>query len=272
MLLQPILNLRSGLTRRLLLVVALKRHPGGSWRRRIFMAIMTRMNRYRINARRPRVSPLRRKQAIDASKNSPPASTKSSRVRTNPKRHQIIKGAIDAIDRYGLAGATVTKITSSAGVSRGAYLHHFKTKHDLYEAVAIVIVNQMFQRFARSWPTSSHSVTEIRQLLHAAWDEAFMRAEGKVYMELLHAARTDQVIAHHMRRPALRALRIFGWAARRTIVVHSDSALSSTDIVRLTQWFLRGMSLDVPLSRDPKFFHSQIDLLVNLVATQLADK
>ncbi|MEL6652823.1 MAG: hypothetical protein AAFQ87_18640, partial [Bacteroidota bacterium] len=59
---------------------------------------------------------------------------------------------------------------------------------------------------------------------------------------------------------------------RRTIVVHSDSALSSTDIVRLAQWFLRGMSLDVPLSRDPKFFHSQIDLFVDMVATQLADK
>jgi len=98
-----------------------------------------------------------------------------------------------------------------------------------------------------------------------------MRAEGKVYLELLQAARTDQIIALHMRRPALRALRIFGWAARRTIVVHSDSALSPSDIVRLAQWLLRGMSLDMPLARDPNFFHSQIDLFVDLVATQLAD-
>ena len=230
------------------------------------------VSRSKLKARKARPFPHRRKRAIGVAERRSALPKTSSTERSSPKRDQIVDGAINAIDRHGLIGATVTKITEEAGVSRGAYLHHFKTKHDLYEAVAIVIVNQMFQRFARSWPTSSHSVTEIRQLLHAAWDEAFMRAEGKVYMELLHAARTDQVIAHHMRRPALRALRIFGWAARRTIVVRSDSALSSTDIVRLTQWFLRGMSLDVPLSRDPKFFHSQIDLLVNLVATQLADK
>jgi len=130
----------------------------------------------------------------------------------------------------------------------------------------------MFQRFARSWPTSSHSVAENRQLLNAAWDKAFMLAEGKVYLELLHAARTDQVVAHHLRRPALRALRIFGWAALRTIAVHPDSSLSSSDIVRLAQWFLRGMLLDVPLSRDPSFFHSQIDLFADLIATLLANR
>ncbi|MEL6859078.1 MAG: TetR/AcrR family transcriptional regulator [Pseudomonadota bacterium] len=228
------------------------------------------MSRNKTNLRTPRRAPLRRTRAFNVAENPPLSPSNKSTARRNPKRRQIIDGAISAMDRYGFTGATVSKITEEAGVSRGAYLHHFETKHALYEQVAIVIVDELFQRFAQAWPEQSRSEPELRQVLHDAWDQAFMRAEGKVYLELLHAARTDEIIAQHMRRPALRALRIFGWAARRRIAVRPEGSLSSSDIVRLTQWFLRGMSLDVSLARDPKFFHTQIDLLVELIATQLA--
>lgn len=190
--------------------------------------------------------------------------------RNNPKHIKIVKAAIDAIDQFGFPGATVSRIIDIAEVSRGAYLHHFRTKNELHEAVAVELVSELFREFARSWPDQSDTEAEFRALLHAAWDQAFMATRGRVYLELLHAARTDEVLATIMRRPALRAIRLFSWAARRQIQMAENSPIEANDLIRIAQWLLRGMSLDAALSKHPEFFHAQIDLFVDMVGVHLS--
>ena len=197
------------------------------------------------------------------------AETVTASRRNNLKRIKIVNAAIDAIDQFGFSGATVSRITDIADVSRGAYLHHFRTKNELHEAVAIELVSELFREFARSWPDQSDTEAEFRALLHAAWDRAFMAAQGRVYLELLHVARTDEVLATIMRRPALRAIRLFSWAARRRFQMVEDSPIEASDLVRIAQWLLRGMSLDAALSKHPEFFHAQLDLFVDMVGVHL---
>lgn len=195
---------------------------------------------------------------------------RSQEARSRAMRARLVTAAIACIETHGYAGASVSRIIEEAGVSRGAYLHHFKAKHLIYKAVALRLVSDVFRRLGDLDTDEASTVEDLRSLLHTLWDDVVTGPEGRVFSELMQAARTDEVVAQHLRRPAFRALRIFGWAAMRRFPVATDSVLTSLDVVRLAQWTLRGMALDTALSLDPRFFHGQIDLFIDVLSPHLA--
>lgn len=194
---------------------------------------------------------------------------RSQEERSRAMRERLVTAAIACIEAHGYSGASVSRIIDEAGVSRGAYLHHFKAKHVIYKAVALRLVSDVFRRLGDLQPNEASTLEDLRAVLHKLWDDVVTGAEGRVFSELLQAARTDEIVAQHLRRPAFRALRIFGWAALRRFPVAEGSPLTPLDVVRLAQWTLRGMALDTPLSLDPKFFHRQIDLFIDMLAPHL---
>jgi len=197
---------------------------------------------------------------------------RSQDTRSRAMRDRLVRAAITCIETHGYAGASVSRIVEEAGVSRGAYLHHFKVKHLIYKAVALRLVSDVFRRLGTLDNNEVSTAEDLRSLLHGLWKHVIEGPEGRVFSELMQAARTDEVLAQYLRRPAFRALRIFGWAALRRFPVAPHSPLASLDMVRLAQWTLRGMALDTALSLDPKFFHRQIDLFVDVLAPHLAER
>lgn len=196
---------------------------------------------------------------------------RSQESRSRAMRERLVTAAIKCIETHGYAGASVSRIIEEAGVSRGAYLHHFKAKHLIYKAVALRLVSDVFRRLGELQPHEGSTKEDLRAVLHTLWDDVVTGPEGRVFSELMQAARTDEVVAQHLRRPAFRALRIFGWGAMRRFPVAESSSLTSLDVVRLAQWTLRGMALDTALTLDPKFFHRQIDLFIDMLSPHLPD-
>ena len=50
-------------------------------------------------------------------------------------RGRIIEAALGEFSRYGYSGATIDKISASAGMSKSNLLYYFSSKSDVYEAV-----------------------------------------------------------------------------------------------------------------------------------------
>ncbi|MEM6900351.1 MAG: TetR/AcrR family transcriptional regulator [Pseudomonadota bacterium] len=186
-------------------------------------------------------------------------------------RLKLVRAAMTCLERYGYSGASVSRIIETADVSRGAYLHHFRAKHLIYRAVALQLVSDVFRRLSKVKFENKNPEDALRSILHTLWEDIFEGPEGRVFTELMLAARTDEILAMHMRRPAFRALRIFGWAAARQLPTRPESSLRGIDIARIAHWSLRGMSLDQPLAADPLFFRKQVDLVVDCLAPHLAD-
>ena len=189
--------------------------------------------------------------------------------RSRQTRERVVTAFIVCIEKYGLADASVSRITEEAGVSRGAYLHHFRSKHLIYKAAALKLVSDAFLKLSHIPFHPDGPEADLRHVLRRVWDDVVTEKEGRAFAELMQAARTDQVVAQYLRRPALRALRIFGWAARRRFPFRTDSQIKTNDFVRIAQWTLRGMAADTALVYQPDFFHRQIDILVDAVAEEL---
>ncbi|MDP1556863.1 MAG: TetR/AcrR family transcriptional regulator [Hyphomonas sp.] len=65
----------------------------------------------------------------------PPSSPKPSARRTGGEtRDALMEAAFDLVRRQGLAATSVDEICKAAGVSKGAFFHHFKSKDELAAA------------------------------------------------------------------------------------------------------------------------------------------
>lgn len=90
-------------------------------------------------------------------------------------RDRLIEAAIDELDRHGYAKASLNRILTAAGMSKGQFYHHFKTKEDLYLALVALMIERKRAHFAEHPIDPADDVFEI------------LRAQLKAGLQLAHA-------------------------------------------------------------------------------------
>jgi len=111
---------------------------------------------------------------------------KSSQTRVG-----ILEASIDCLATHGYARTTTQLIAETAGISRGAMLHHYATKAELIEA----IIAYSFYRRAEILANGVKNISERQRVqefagLEILW-ESFLTREYRAYVELNIASRTD---------------------------------------------------------------------------------
>ena len=108
-------------------------------------------------------------------------------------RDRILDAAINCFVELGYTNVTTAKVASSAGVSRGAMLHHFPSKTELIQAAVEYLHDKLLEDYTERVSGISPALTgkkRRRAGLDAYWDhltgDLFV-----VYHELCVACRTD---------------------------------------------------------------------------------
>ena len=78
-------------------------------------------------------------------------------TKSNENKCKIIKAALSLINEKGFDNVSVSEITEAAGVSKGAFYIHFKSKEDLIEQqINFFYIFRFFQARARRLPWRSN--------------------------------------------------------------------------------------------------------------------
>jgi AcrR family transcriptional regulator len=106
-------------------------------------------------------------------------------------RISILDAAIDCLATRGYARTTTQLIAETAGISRGAMLHHYPTKSHLIAAIIAYAVYKRMEMLIEGVKNISERqrVQEFAGL-DILW-EAYNAAEYRAYLELYIASRTD---------------------------------------------------------------------------------
>lgn len=75
----------------------------------------------------------------------PKIKSQSSLVATNPKREQILQGAMQVFLQQGYAGTSMDRVAEVAGVSKNTIYNHFRDKEGLFTALIEHITSDRFQ-------------------------------------------------------------------------------------------------------------------------------
>lgn len=119
--------------------------------------------------------------------------------RSAAMRTRLLDATIECLVSHGYAGTTTPRIAEIAGVTRGAQIHHFRSKEDLVVAAVEHLAQQRVQSAVRDVGRVRSSPDPVATVLEFLWESH----QGPLFVatvELWVAARTDRVLAEHIAR------------------------------------------------------------------------
>lgn len=119
--------------------------------------------------------------------------------RSAAMRARLLDATIDCLVTYGYAGTTTPRVAERAGVTRGAQIHHFRSKEALVVAAIEHLAQQRAQAAIRELGRVQASPDPVATVLEFLW-EAHQGPLFLASMELWVAARTDPVLAREIER------------------------------------------------------------------------
>ena len=114
-------------------------------------------------------------------------------------RTRLLDATVECLVTYGYAGTTTPRVAERAGVTRGAQIHHFRSKEDLVVAAIEHLAQQRTQAAIREFGRVESSSDPVSTVLDFLW-EAHQGPLFVATVELWVAARTDPVLAAHVER------------------------------------------------------------------------
>jgi AcrR family transcriptional regulator len=130
-------------------------------------------------------------------------------------RERLLDATIACLVDYGYAGTTVTRIAERAGVTRGAQVHHYRTKADLVTAAVTHLAGRSAEFGWSQVARLANSADPVGDLLDTLWD-VHQGATFTATVELWVAARTDPELRRHVATIEPVLLAILRDAADRT--------------------------------------------------------
>ncbi|MFV8316440.1 TetR/AcrR family transcriptional regulator [Mycobacterium sp. 23] len=114
-------------------------------------------------------------------------------------RTRLLDSTVECLVNHGYAGTTTPRIVELAGVTRGAQVHHFRSKEDLVVAAIEHLAQQRAQAAFRELGRLHDTSDRVSAVLEFLWEVH----QGPLFtatMELWIAARTDKALAQQIQR------------------------------------------------------------------------
>lgn len=184
-------------------------------------------------------------------------------------RDRILDAAIDCFINLGYTNVTTAKVASTAGVSRGAMLHHFPSKTELIQAAVEYLHGKLLEDYTtrvHGIPKSKKGKKRRRAGLDAYWDH-LTGDLAVAYHELCVAGRTDPELKSILQSSSKQ----FGEHVRDTNVELFDEWSDREDrfllAMDVTKFMMEGMAVGRLTMADEE----RIPILLDYLADRLEE-
>ena len=186
--------------------------------------------------------------------------------RSHETQQKILDVTLDCLLRKGLRDTSTVDVARVAGVSRGAFLHHYPSKEILLKEA----LRHLLTREIDDVRALARDIGEGRVGLDGFLDAMWARFSGPLYMitlEFVTAARTDPAIKDALREVALEYNdsldEIWETLLPDNDVGHKERRLA----FNATLCLLRGMGTQSVWRDDPQLFNNMLAYWKDMIAT-----
>ncbi|MDP5306833.1 TetR/AcrR family transcriptional regulator [Paracoccus spongiarum] len=190
-------------------------------------------------------------------------------------RDRLLSAARDLVRRQGFAATSVDQLCREAGVTKGAFFHHFASKADLGVAAAEDWAQATGAMFAAA-PYHDHDDPLDRLLAYVDFRRQIIAGEIEEFTCLVGTL-TQEVYHQHPRIRAACAASIFGHAATLEADIAAVMArrgltgFSATSLAAHTQAVLQGAFILAKAADDPGLATDSVDHLKRYLVLLLQD-
>ncbi|MDB5609485.1 MAG: Transcriptional regulator, TetR family [Bradyrhizobium sp.] len=194
---------------------------------------------------------LRSRRDSSAEPKYAPRRTQAERSETT--RKQLLDAAIKLVRAKGFGGLRTVEVSTLAGVSRGALLHHFKNKHALVVGVLHYVNEISLTQSARRAQSARSSGDPIEGIIQDAREFYF----GDYFFLELAIAMSDES-SRSLKRETYQISRPTRFSIEAawldTLVSSGLPKQLAGDVLALTMSVVRGFSVRMLIEKDPEQF------------------
>lgn len=199
----------------------------------------------------------------------PASAPQTQAERSRAMRKRLREATLDCLIKDGYAKTTVSAVCERAGVSRGAYVHQYASKHELILDVANALLRQSHRRLTKAVLEITDESDRLQNLLIALWQEIFSTPLYSAYMALLMASQNDAELAQTLRSISAQQLMLLDVAADHYFEPAAGKSVKSKDLFVLATWTLSGMASEAHLANNPGYLRRQLAILGQIMSAQL---
>ena len=186
-------------------------------------------------------------------------------LKAEAMKRRICAAVVSCLDEFGYAEASINRIQARAGVSRGALTHHFPTKQALVAETAM----RLLQAALKPIQMPRGAAMPAEALLKESWRKVVNTPEGRAFVEIIVACRTDRALYHVL------ADDLHAW--------NEESALSASKLYRgsgpdeddaallwsICRTFIRGLVIHERFVSDPAHLARMMDRFAGIMSAHL---
>jgi AcrR family transcriptional regulator len=187
---------------------------------------------------------------------------RTNEERTAETRGRLIDATIAMLYEGGYAATTTISVAERAGVSRGAMMHHFRSRAELLLTVAEHILAEQRRMRVEMLASAGHGLDRFYAAADVSW--AVQRHPSTIaFLEIMMATRSDPELRKGMQPLARLIPEMLQQAAQRMAGDLPTKEVGKIQrLLRLHQAALRGLAIELMFSRDEKEIEATRQMLV----------
>lgn len=181
-------------------------------------------------------------------------------------RSRLLDATLSCLVELGWAGTTTTEVSQRAGVSRGAQLHHFPSKHDLVVAAVEHVMQRRREQMEQAisdLPADGRTRAVLATLADYFTSDLFFAA-----LEIWTAARTDEQLLGLV-APLERSIGRDTHRHTVAMLAIDESRGDNRRLIQATLDLIRGLGLAATLSDDSDRRERILDAWADTLDAQL---
>ncbi|MEX3006916.1 TetR/AcrR family transcriptional regulator [Hoeflea sp. TYP-13] len=199
-----------------------------------------------------------------------PAKVSKKEIKAEAMKRRICAAVVACLDEHGYAETSINRIQERAGVSRGALTHHFPTKQALVAETTMRMLHAATRpMYADKSTGETKPAVPADQLLNNSWNHIVNTAEGRAFVEVIVACRTDRELYNVL------ADDLQEWDAESSSTIAalyrgSDAAEDDAELLwSISRTFFRGLLTHERFVSDPAYLARMMDRFAGIMNAHL---
>jgi AcrR family transcriptional regulator len=191
---------------------------------------------------------------------------KTQAEKSREMKKRLIDATLICLQERGYHGTSISEILNRAGVSRGAWRHHYTNKKELVVAAAKHFLKGPIQTARDLAPHFQNRENVLVELIDYIWENFYQGTYRDIWLEFNVACRTDEELKQRLKPVIKEFFNSLDELWREYFATVDDASGTVETLMNLTLYSMRGMAIQSIVLDEPDYYRTLRDQWIKMVS------